>query len=471
MLPATLIVEDEKTLAKNICTYLVQNGCEARTAASAAEAEKALESFRPEVILLDYHLPDMDGITLLERIKARDPQVRVVMLTAEDRLPIAVKAIKAGAYDYLSKPLELKEIKLMLERAAGQERLESTLDYYRRKESADSGLSSLIGESEAMLALKARIRSLLDAESQLQNGTPPTVLIIGETGTGKELVARAIHFEGGRRDGAFVEVNCSAIPAHLLEAELFGYEKGAFTDAKERKPGLVEMADGGTLFLDEIGDIEPSVQTKLLKLLEDRRVRRLGGLRDREVDVRILAATNCPLEQWVQEGKFRSDLYFRLRVIQLALPPLRERGDDIMLLARYLLRELSHRYRKGDLHLSESAQEALLQYGWPGNVRELKNMLEHTVLLTPGPIIERSYLPFAPELAPSTSTRSITDSIFTDTIDDDESSLDLVAMERQTIARALEKTRWNVTRAAELLGLSRDTLRYRIQKFQLRSPQ
>ncbi len=466
MLPAILIVEDERTLAKNVYTYLSRSGFDVRNAETGREAEGELEQFKPDVVLLDYRLPDTNGLELLARIREIDAGIRVIVMTGEGSVQIAVQAMKAGAYDYLSKPLELKELRLLLERAAGQDRLEGALDYYRHKEAELSGIAKLLGDSPPMRELKQRMGQLLNAERQLNEGPPPSVLITGETGTGKEVVARALHYEGPRSDGAFIEVNCSAIPANLLEAELFGYERGAFTDARERKIGLAEAADGGTLFLDEIGDVEASVQTKLLKLLEDRSVRRLGGLRDRAVDVRIMSATNRPLERLVQEGRFRSDLFFRLRVVQLELPALRERGDDILLLARHFLGLHARRYQKETLRLSPAAQDALLYYAWPGNVRELRNIMEQAVLMASSPLIEPEQLPLAPQLAGAGRVSGASGAA--PEPDAGTEALNLESMERRALTQALEKTRGNVTRAASLLGLSRDALRYRIEKYGLK---
>jgi len=312
---AVLIIDDEETLARNIRTYLTRHGYEARIAGSGEEGLAALDSFNPDLVLLDFQLPGMDGLEILRRIRTAARHVKVVMMTAHGGVPVAVDAMKAGAYDYLTKPLALSELKLLLDKAIGQEQLEGALAYYQNRQAERSGLNKLLGESPPMQALKRKIQQFIDAEERLTEGEPPAVLITGETGAGKELVARAFHFEGPRRDRPFVELNCASIPTPLLEAELFGFERGAFTDAKERKLGLVETANGGTLFLDEIGEMEPVLQAKLLKLLEDRRLCRLGGLRDQKVDIRVIAATHQPLEERVRQGSFRSDLFFRLRII------------------------------------------------------------------------------------------------------------------------------------------------------------
>ena len=458
-LSAILIVEDEPTLAKNMRRYLDGAGFDARAVATGEAALKELEAFKPDIVLLDYRLPDTDGLQLLDHIRALDRGIRVIMITGEGNVQLAVNAMKAGAHDYLAKPIVLKELKLLLEKIGSQSRLEDSLEYYREQQAGMSGLDKMIGESAPMQQLKRQIRQLLDAELNLVEGVPASVLITGETGSGKELVARAFHFDGARSSGPFIELNCSAIPAHLLEAELFGYERGAFTDARERKIGLVEAADGGTLFLDEIGEMDMALQSKLLKLLEDRSLRRLGSVHDRKVNVRILGATNRDLEKMIAEGGFRSDLYYRLRVIQVALPPLRERGDDILLLARHLLDQHAARYRKGKIEIAEDAQQAMLEYHWPGNVREVANMMEQVVLTTNDGHLEREQLPLP---RPGRSTNSGAGGV---RIGDE---LNIADMEKRLLLAALERSQGNVTRAAELLGLSRDTLRYRMEKYSIR---
>ena len=347
--PAILIVEDEPILAKNMRRYLENAGFDVQLSNTGKSAMAELENYKPDIVLLDYRLPDIDGLELLEKIQAVDRRIRTIMITGEGNVQIAVRAMKMGAHDYLAKPVVLKELSLLLQKMAGQDRMQGALDYFHQKQAGDSGLDKLIGDSRVMLDLKQQIRKLLEAERNLVDGVPASVLISGETGSGKELVARAFHFDGARQNGPFIELNCAAIPAQLLEAELFGYERGAFTDARERKIGLVEAADGGTLFLDEIADMDIALQTKLLKMLEDRSVRRIGGLRDKQVDVRIVAATNGNLEQLIKEGKFRADLYYRLRVVQINLPPLRDRGADIIRLAEHILNRHAQRYRKGPM--------------------------------------------------------------------------------------------------------------------------
>ena len=468
---AVLVIEDEELLGKNIRLYLERQGHDVRLASSAEAGLEMIDEFRPEAIVLDFNLPGMDGLEALGRIRRKDPDAVVVMMTGHGNEQIAVEAMKGGAYDYLTKPVALGKLKLVLERALSAERSREELAYHRRRAVPPVGVSALIGRSEAMERLRLSINRILEAERGLTGGDPPAVLIAGETGTGKELVARALHVDGPRASGPFVEINCATIPTQLLEAELFGHERGAFTDARERKLGLIEAANGGTLFLDEIGEIEPPLQVKLLKLLEDKRVRRLGSVREQQVSVRIVTATNRDLEQMVRQGRFRSDLFFRLRILQLSTPPLRDRGDDVLVLARHFLEAHRLRYGKPVLTFSDEAEQRLRQHRWPGNVRELRNVIEHSVIMVHGTVIEARDLMLAqvdaePQPASAPDPVPARDESARGAVSDT-----LPEMERQMLLRALEGHRWNVTRAARALGVSRDTLRYRIEKFQLRPPE
>lgn len=445
-------------------SYLERHEYEVRVAHSAEEGVQELETFKPDAILLDLGLPGMNGLEALSRIRQESPEAKVVMITAHGSVETAVEAMKAGAYDFLSKPLVLAKLKVLLDKALGQSRLEGTLSYYRGKDAGGSGLSALLGASPPMRALKSQIEQIVESEGRLTEGEPPAVLITGETGTGKELAARALHYNGPRKNAPFVEINCASIPSQLLEAELFGYERGAFTDAKERKIGLFEAADRGTLFLDEIGEIEISLQAKLLKALEDKIIRRLGNLRELKVNVRIIAATNRSLEEAVRQGKFRSDLFFRLRILHLELPPLRSRGDDILLLANHFLKIHSRRYGKQEMHFSPEAEKTLLDYPWPGNIRELRNMIEQTVLLSRQQTIEPGQLALLHGIVQDekTNREGETGRVFLP-----RHGLSLEEVERDLVLQALEQTSWNVTQAAKLLGLTRDTLRYRMEKYRL----
>jgi DNA-binding NtrC family response regulator len=463
-----LVIEDEETLAKNIKRYLKLNGYDVQTAGNGKEGLHQVEAFNPDLVLLDLRLPDCSGLELLPKIKNLDPQAHVIIMTAHGNVQAAVDAMKMGAYDFLTKPLILAEVKVLLDKAVGQSRIEGALSYYREKEADGTDLSALIGESPPMLALKEQIRELNASEHALTEGAPPSVLITGDTGTGKQLIARALHYNGPRKNEGFVEVNCSSIPDQLLEAEFFGFERGAFTDAKEKKRGLFEAADKGTLFLDEIGEIDISLQAKLLKSLEEKVIRRLGSLRDKKVDVRIIAATNQSLEELIRVGKFRSDLYFRLNIIRIEPPPLRIRGKDILLLAKHFLKKQSKRYRKAEIRLSPEAEEVLLKHSWPGNVRELHNIIEQTVFCSQREIIGADQIRLTPVL--ERAGKEAEPEMGDDRFILPSQGVDMEEVERAFIVQALERSAWNVTKASKALGFSRDTLRYRMEKYDLVPP-
>jgi two-component system response regulator AtoC len=449
--PAVLIIEDEEVLGRNMLHYLQRAGFDAHLATTAMQGLALHESMHPDVVVLDYHLPDMDGLKALERMRTLDPQSRVIMLTGHGSVELAVQAMRAGTFDFLTKPVALSQLKARLELAIGQARQDSALRYYRVRDAQTALMPGLIGESPPMLALRRTLMQILEAEQRLGNVDAPAVLVLGETGAGKEVVARMLHEGGPRRDKPFVELNCAALPATLLESELFGHERGAFTDAHERKLGLVETAEGGTLFLDEIGDMDVALQAKLLKLLEEKTVRRLGSVREQRVSVRVVAATHRPLEALVREGRFRADLYYRLCVVQLHLPALRERGQDILLLARRFIALHAARYGKPEPHLTPQAQAALLAHHWPGNVRELRNVLEQAVLLNQRDVIDTAQLALPAADGPMFANPS-------------QAPSSLPAIEREALLHSLRSNGWNVSRAARALGISRDTLRYRIDK-------
>jgi two-component system, NtrC family, response regulator AtoC len=454
---AVLVVDDELTLARNIQSYLVRHGYDVRRAGTGAEALSVLERFAPAVVLLDLRLPDADGIEFLPRVKELAPAARIVIMTGYASFATAVLAIKAGASDYLAKPVVLGELRGLIDRVRCAPTHGGTgLD------AGGTGLAAILGEAPAIVELRERVRRLLALERQSEH-TAPVVLVIGETGTGKELVARALHLDSARAQAPFIELNCTMLPEQLAEDQLFGHERGAFTDAREPRAGLIEAADGGTLFLDEIGDLGPAVQAKLLKFLEDRRVRRLGAVQERSVDLRVVAATHQPLEQLVRAGQFRADLYFRLRVVELRVPPLRERSQDILPLARIFLAEGARRWRRAGLHLTPAAEAALIAHSWPGNVRELKNVVEQAVVLGIGEAIEPTHLALSqldgePQSEPDRGFRLPAE------------GMQIVDLERDMLRQALARSVWNVTAAARLLGLSRDTVRYRMQKHGLLRP-
>src|SRR5215510_8799976 len=461
-----LLIEDEEILAKNIKRYLERRGYEVLTAGTASEGIQFFNQSELDIILLDLNLPDRHGLKVMEEIRVRDARVKIVCITGHGSVQTAVDAMKSGAYDYLVKPVILSELKILIDKALGHEKLEGERSYFNSREADSSGLDKLIGDSIPIRRLRERIQALVEAERNLVAGEPPAVLIRGETGTGKELVARALHFDGPRKAAPFIEINCAALPMQLLESELFGHERGAFTDAKDRKVGLVEAAHGGTLFLDEIGDIEQAVQHKLLKLLEDRTVRRVGGVRDRKVDVRFISATNRPLEELVRAGKFRSDLYYRLHVVTIDVPPLRSRHGDAELLARHFLALQGGRYRRSQVRFSARALDRIRDHNWPGNVRELRNVIEQALLTAGGDVIDEAHLGIAPAelLEPVAVPPLVPGDVGGVVPAGDPAGATLVHMERTLIGRALARTQGNVTRAAKLLGISRDPLRYRIEK-------
>ena len=461
-----LIIEDEEMLADNIRTYLERNQWETHVVHSAEDGLSKLKDFRPDIVLTDYHLPGGTGLDLITSALAMDPSTKIVMLTGEGNIQLAVAAMKAGACDYITKPASLAELKLVLEKALGQTQTEKTVA--QRRQSRGS-LDVIIGESPAMLLVKSKVRQVLDAERRMNDNDLPAVLITGETGTGKELLARALHFEGVRTNWPFVEINCASLPPTLLESELFGHERGAFTDAKDRRIGLVEAAEGGTLVLDEIGEVDLSIQAKLLKLLEEKTVRRIGSVRDRKVNIRIVSATNRNLEQMVLEGRFRSDLYYRLRVISLSMPALRGTGSDILHIANFYLKSHGKRYGKRGLYFTSEALEAMQRYSWPGNVRELRNMLEQVVLLAQEDAIGVEQLTFSECRGRDEKTRA-TDLAKVGAEPGARNPAKFEDMEVDRVAQTLEKTDWNISKSAKLLGLSRDMLRYRIEKYRFARP-
>ena len=463
-----LIVDDERTLARAIKAFLTESGYEAETAGDAEQALRLLETMRPDVVFTDVRLPGMNGIDLLRKMREFDAAIPVIIMTAHGTIEGAVEAVKLGAFDYLKKPVDLEELRLLADRARETSQLKQELSYYRRRDAGrDVSLAGVIGESPAIQAVMDQARQIAALDE-----TPP-VLITGETGTGKGLVARTIHGASPRGSRPFIEVNCTALPATLMESELFGHERGAFTDAKESRMGLFEAADGGFLFLDEVGDVELSLQGKLLKAVEERTVRRVGGTRDRQIDVRILAATNRDLERDAQRDRFRRDLYFRLAVIILHLPPLRERGGDVLLLAQHYLARFNAKYGKQVRQLDPRARDLLLAYPWPGNVRELSHVIERAVLWSRGTTLDAEHLSLTiPEAAAETAERPAerapgapAEPAPAGATSLPPPGMDLERWERAMIEQALRECDGNQTRAAQRLGISRDTLRYRLKKY------
>ena len=456
-----LVVEDEPLLGRNMKIFLTRQGFVAEHAENLGDGLRLYETLQPDLVLVDHNLPDGTGLSLIETIRAGDRWTKLVMVTAHGGVELAVSAMKAGANDYLTKPVSLSELGLLADRLLAQSRLEGTLSYLTARERSRSGVDRIVGTSAAILELKRRIRFLTAAESKASpDGAEPgpPVLILGETGTGKELVARALHFDGPRAERPFISVNCAALPEQLVESELFGHERGAFTGATEKKVGLFQAAEGGTLFLDEIGELPLAQQGKLLKAIEDRVVRPVGSVRDRPVNVRFVAATNAAIEERSRQGEFRSDLLYRLNTITAEVPPLRQRGDDILAIAQTFVTEFERRYGRSRLEFTSAARHALLNHPWPGNIRELRNVVEQASLMCARDQIDVADLNLrdVPALVPvGAAPTEIRESKLADS-------------ERAMIIGALRQTSGNVTLAARALGISRDTLRYRMEKNRLR---
>lgn len=456
-----LIIEDEPLLGRNIRTFLQRHGYEAEHVETLAAGRRRYEETQPDIVLIDHNLPDGTGLDLIGEIRRRDRWTKLVMITAHGGVDLAVMAMKQGADDYLTKPVALDEIALLVDKLLKHARFEGAVAFVRTREQKESGLDRIIGTSPPILEVKKQIRFLTAAE---RSGSPdgsqsgPAVLILGETGTGKELVARSLHYDGPRASQPFIAVNCAALPEQLVESELFGHERGAFTGASDRKIGLFQAADGGTLFLDEIGEIPLPQQAKLLKAIEDKIIRPVGSVRDRKVNVRFIAATNSAIEERARHGDFRSDLLYRLNTFTIGIPPLRQRGDDIILIAQGFMAEFQRRYGRETLSLTAAARQALLRHSWPGNIRELRNVMEQACLMCARDAIDETDLNLRepPSLVPSGPSISATD------------ANNLAEVERSLIIGALRHHNGNVTLAARKLGISRDTLRYRMDKHALR---
>ena len=447
-----LLVDDDESLRRVTQFQLEQAGYEVATAAGGAEALQALQRSPQDIVVTDLRMPGLSGLELLRKIRADYPEISVVIVTAFGTIETAVEAMKAGAYDYVTKPVNPAELVLIIERALERQRLLEEVRTLRSNLDRKYGFENIIGRSERLLYV-------LDLAARAAQ-SDATVLIHGETGTGKELLAKAIHFNSPRRSKPFVTINCSAIPNDLLESELFGHLKGAFTGATAHKKGRVEMADGGTLFLDEIGELPPPLQAKLLRLLQQGEIEKVGAPAALQVDVRIVAATNRNLQRMVEDGAFREDLYYRLAVIPLEIPPLRERPEDIPDLVDHFFEQSCRKHGRTGLVLPRALISCFTGYRWPGNVRELENVIERLVVLARGREILAEDLP--------AELRRARPAAQTDRIELSPQGISLEAIEKELILWALKKADWNQTRAAALLDLSRKTLIYRMEKHGIR---
>jgi two-component system response regulator AtoC len=450
-----LIVDDDEVMRDTLSDVLKKKGYEVSVASSGNEALSAIRKNIVDLIVLDMRLPDLDGIEVLKRVKEFDTEILVIMMTAYSDVQTAVSAMKSGAYHYINKPFELEELTLLIEKGLETKSLINEVRRLRRQQKGDYQDIHIQGTSP-------QIQSVKELIAMISKTQKTSVLIQGESGTGKELAANAVHYSSKRSQRPLMKINCSAIPDSLLESELFGYEKGAFTDAKATKKGLFELADGGTVFLDEIGDMKPFLQSKILRFLETQSFMRVGGEREIKVDVRIIAATNKDLETLVSEGIFRKDLYYRLKVVVVEMPPLRERPEDILLLCNLFIEENNREHGKNVKGFASEAKQFMTQYHWPGNVRELRNVVERAMILSEHDLIDQEQLPF--ELRsnerPDWVTPNPNPVEFTE-----DMSLD--AVEKIHISHVLKKLEWNKSRAAKVLGVSRATLREKIRRYSL----
>jgi two-component system response regulator AtoC len=454
-----LVVDDQDTIRHFVTRALEDEGHIVTPAPSGERALELFEADQPEAAILDLKLPGINGLEVLKRIKELEPQTIVIMITAYGEISSAVNAMKAGAFDYIPKPVDLDHLILSLNRALESKKLWLEIAHWRHKELLRFDFDFIVGTSKVM-------QNLMNVVENLAKSNTTTVLIEGESGTGKELIANMVHRLSPRRDQPFMEINCASLPEQLLESELFGHEKGAFTDAKTQKQGLFELADRGTVFLDEVGEMSLTIQVKLLRVMERMTFKRVGGTRDIKVDLRLISATNRDLAKTVKEGTFREDLYYRLKVVPLVVPPLRERREDIELLAKHFLNQYNRSFSKEFNDFSGEALRLMREYAWPGNVRELKNVMERAVLLFDGDRIEAEHLALG-DLGGTGSNKTLSEveSAIAGGIPDKGIDFDTLIcnIERELIETALRQSDYNQSLAARLLGISRDKLRYKIK--------
>ena len=448
-----LIIDDEKLIRWSLVQKLASWNLETQEAETCEEGKQIIEKEPPDLVILDVNLPDKKGTDFLEEIKSQWPEIPVIMITAYGSIDDAVTAMRLGAYDFITKPINDLKLQNAVNNAMETASLKKEIAYYKEKEQKRFDPASIIAESEPM-------KKILEITQIVAQSETSIVLLQGESGTGKDLLAQAIHYLSRRKAAPYQAINCSAIPENLLESELFGYEKGAFTDAKQQKKGLVEIAHKGTLLLDEIGTMSLSLQAKLLRFLETQIFKRVGGLKDIEVDIRVIAATNQDLETATEEEKFRSDLYYRLNVCPIYIPPLRERKSDILPLANFFVQKENIRFSKNIQGFDKEVQKLFLEYDWPGNVRELKNAIERAMIFEQGPFITAKHLPFRSDRTPSAYPGQPKKQALGKT-------MTLADAEKDLLIQALNKTQGNKSRAAKTLGITRDAIRYKIKKWNI----
>jgi DNA-binding NtrC family response regulator len=465
-----LIVDDERLVRWSLRQKCEEWGYHVVEAEAGEPALKVAQHESPDLVLLDVRMPDMSGLEVLDQLRKNGDARAVIMITADPQLDDVKAALKLGAYDFVGKPLDFDELNVAIKNALEATRLRSEVQTLRSEVRRRTGYHEVIGTSAKMTELMNFVRKVASSEAT-------TILIQGESGTGKDLIAKAIHYESTRQEKPFVAINCSAIPETLMEAELFGHEKGAFTDAKAMKKGLFEMADGGTLFLDEIGELSPLLQAKLLRVLEDQVIRRVGGVRDMQVDVRVIAASNRDLEKAVRDSQFRQDLYYRLAIIAIFIPPLRDRKEDILPLVDYFIGRYNRKFKKSVQGIADETRRLLLGHTWPGNVRELKNSIERAMILEDEPRLRSVYLPFSvaesggltlfERTAPRDGGQQLPNGRSLPRLYIPEGGTSLEEVERTMVEIAMRQANGNQTHAARLLDISRDALRYKLKKFGL----
>ncbi len=451
-----LVIDDERLLCKHLKKVLTDEGYETFTALTGKDGLKLIDRESPDIVLLDLKLPDIDGMEILRKIQYNDDDVLTIIMTAHGSVENAVSAVKIGAYDFIEKPFSIDKLKLIVKNAFNTLELKRNLSKVKEQEFNRYSYDILVGKSKKIKELIVIIKKVVEADAK-------TILLTGETGTGKGLIAKLIHYNSIRKDQPFIDINCAAIPENLLESELFGFEAGAFTDAKKTKKGLFELANKGTIFLDEIGDMSLPLQAKLLKVLDEKSFRRVGGLKNINCDVKIIVGTNRNLKSLVNSGNFRKDLYFRLNVINIKVPPLRERKEDISVLTDYFIEYFNRETHRNVTEVPENVRLKLQNYHWPGNVRELKNVIERAVILSKGSSIQENLLEF-----------DTNDEDFIIKISEKEcfvkfpkDEFNLQKLEEKVLSEFLKKNNWNQTRTAKDLGISRDRLRHKMKKLNL----